>query len=119
MTPRLSNDRRLKLGIVCEHLDGHAIGKLDRGLVRELARDRRFEVILMRPNRAVNAATGMIDAIAARVVEYPRSLFDARSAIAAEQCDVLFYPEIGMDELTYYLAFARLAPVQCVSWGIR
>jgi protein O-GlcNAc transferase len=71
----------------------------------------------MRPSRAVDAATGLIDALAARVVEYPRSLFDARSAIAAEQCDVIFYPEIGMDELTYYLAFARLAPVQCVSWG--
>jgi protein O-GlcNAc transferase len=65
---------------------------------------------------ASSHATGALDAIDARVVEYPRSLFDARSAIAAEQCDVLFYPEIGMDELTYYLGFARLAPVQCVSW---
>ena len=31
--------------------------------------------------------------------------------------DILFYPEIGMDPFTYFLAFSRLAPVQVVSWG--
>jgi protein O-GlcNAc transferase len=85
---------------VCEYLDGHTIGKLYRGRIRELARDRRFEVVLMGPSRVVDNATGAIDALAARIAEFPRSLFDARSAIVAEQCDVLFYPEIGMDELT-------------------
>ena len=27
------------------------------------------------------------------------------------------YPDIGMEPFTYFLAFARLAPVQCVTWG--
>jgi predicted O-linked N-acetylglucosamine transferase (SPINDLY family) len=44
-------------------------------------------------------------------------LYRARDLIAAEHLDVLFYPDIGMAPLTYFLAFARLAPVQCVSWG--
>jgi predicted O-linked N-acetylglucosamine transferase (SPINDLY family) len=33
------------------------------------------------------------------------------------ELDVLFYPEVGMDPLTYTLAFSRLAPVQCATWG--
>jgi predicted O-linked N-acetylglucosamine transferase (SPINDLY family) len=37
--------------------------------------------------------------------------------IAVERLDVLFYPDIGMHPLTYFLAFARLAPVQCVAGG--
>src|SRR5690606_22166406 len=31
--------------------------------------------------------------------------------------DIMVYPDIGMDMATFSLAFARLAPVQCVSWG--
>ena len=107
---------RLKLGIVCEYLDGHTIGKLYRGIVEELSRER-FEIVLMRAHREADSATTQIDMLADRVVDFPRSLKEAREIVAAERCDVIFYPEIGMDELTYYLAFARLAPVQCVSWG--
>ena len=52
-----------------------------------------------------------------RNVILPRDLAAAREAIAALELDVLFYQDIGMDPFTYYLAFARLAPVQCVSFG--
>jgi protein O-GlcNAc transferase len=31
--------------------------------------------------------------------------------------DLLIFPDIGMDPFTYFLGFARLAPVQCVMWG--
>src|SRR5205085_2242181 len=31
--------------------------------------------------------------------------------------DLILYPDIGMDPFTYFLAFARLAPVQCTTWG--
>ena len=41
----------------------------------------------------------------------------ARRQIAAAELDIVFYPDIGMEALTYFLAFARLAPVQCVTWG--
>jgi predicted O-linked N-acetylglucosamine transferase (SPINDLY family) len=41
----------------------------------------------------------------------------ARRLVADQQLDVLFYTDIGMDPFTYTLAFSRLAPVQCVTWG--
>jgi protein O-GlcNAc transferase len=45
------------------------------------------------------------------------SLKKAREIIADQSLDVLVYPDIGMEPLTYYLAFTRLAPVQCVMVG--
>lgn len=32
--------------------------------------------------------------------------------MAWEKLDVLVYPDLGMEPLTYFMAFARLAPVQ-------
>jgi predicted O-linked N-acetylglucosamine transferase (SPINDLY family) len=42
----------------------------------------------------------------------PVDLAGARQAIAGLELDALIYGDIGMEPLTYYLAFARLAPVQ-------
>lgn len=42
----------------------------------------------------------------------PRALGMARRAVAREQLDVLVYPDVGMEPLTYFMAFARLALVQ-------
>jgi predicted O-linked N-acetylglucosamine transferase (SPINDLY family) len=41
----------------------------------------------------------------------------ACETILAQTPDVIIYPDIGMESLSYYLALQRLAPVQCVSWG--
>ena len=41
----------------------------------------------------------------------------AQEIIAETRLDVLLYPDIGMEQITYFLAFARLAPVQLVTWG--
>lgn len=32
--------------------------------------------------------------------------------MAEQQLDVLVYPDLGMEPLTFFMAFARLAPVQ-------
>src|SRR5207245_339131 len=52
-----------------------------------------------------------------RFVEVSRHLPTARAQVTAAGLDVLFYTDIGMDATTYTLAFSRLAPVQCVTWG--
>jgi predicted O-linked N-acetylglucosamine transferase (SPINDLY family) len=37
--------------------------------------------------------------------------------VAALGLDVLFYADIGTEPLAYFLSYARLAPVQCTTWG--
>lgn len=49
----------------------------------------------------------------------PQELDKARAAVAREELDILVYPDVGMNALTYLMAFARLAPVQvrCLHQG--
>lgn len=54
---------------------------------------------------------------AAEFIELSPLLSDAKKEITALSLDVLIYPEIGMDAWIYYLAHARLAPIQCMFWG--
>lgn len=111
--------RRRKVGFLSFHLRHHTIGKLNRGLIRNLDRDRFHVTVLQvaQPGETPDAWAKEIAASADRAVTLTGSLADMRSATAAEELDVLFYTDIGMDPITYFLAFSRLAPVQCVTWG--
>ena len=116
LSPRPTAGRRLRVGFVSRHLYEHMIGKLNRGSIAHLDRER-FEVVVMQlPGRADAMATAIV-ASADRAVRLPAKLIDARRAIGEAELDVLFYPDIGMEPMTYFLGFARLAPVQMVTWG--
>src|SRR5207237_3736353 len=52
-----------------------------------------------------------------RYVAVPEDLQAVRRAIEDARLDVLFFADIGMDALTYFLAFWRLAPLQLTTWG--
>jgi predicted O-linked N-acetylglucosamine transferase (SPINDLY family) len=110
--------RPLKIGFVSRHLRNHTIGRLNAGLIERLDRSR-FQVTVIRRERQDDELARRIDASADRVVTCPnpRDLVAARELIAEQELDVLFYPDIGMEPWTYLLAFARLASVQCVTWG--
>jgi predicted O-linked N-acetylglucosamine transferase (SPINDLY family) len=114
--PARSTRDRLRIGFVSTNLYEHTIGKFYHGIIQKLSR-RRFEVVAIRPAQNRDAIGDAIGRDADRNVEIPYDLYRARELIAAEHLEVLFYPDIGMAPLTYFLAFARLAPVQCVSWG--
>ncbi len=52
-----------------------------------------------------------------RYVPIPATLPEAVQRIRGVACDLIYYWEVGSDSLNYLLPFARLAPVQCTSWG--
>jgi protein O-GlcNAc transferase len=114
--PATPSDGRLRIGIVSSNLYEHTIGKFYHGIIQKLSR-KRFEVVVVRPPQDGDAIGNAIGRDADRAIEIPNDLYPARERIAAERLDILFYPDLGMTPLTYFLAFARLAPVQCVSWG--
>ena len=109
--------RRIKVGFVSGHLRQHSIGNTTRGLVARLDK-AKFEVHAVFLGPVVDDAVSRFireEADAATVV--PKDLARAREAIARLELDVLFYQDIGMEPFSYFLAFSRLAPVQCVSFG--
>jgi predicted O-linked N-acetylglucosamine transferase (SPINDLY family) len=107
---------RLRLGVVSSFLANHTVGFVTLGLLEQLDRER-FELVLLRPPAPEDAFRTAFGVLADEDVTIPADLAGARAAIAEQACDILYYPDIGMSPLTYFLLFSRLAPVQCVGWG--
>jgi len=115
-TPPPARRDRIKIAFLSSFLKYHTIGKLTRGWIKELSRDA-FEVIVLSPYDHHDAGADWIRTAADRTVILDRTIEKAMQRVADERCDVLFYPDIGMDPVTYGLARHRLAPVQCTTWG--
>ncbi|MBC7541448.1 MAG: tetratricopeptide repeat protein [Candidatus Sericytochromatia bacterium] len=114
--PLASQGGKIRIGIVSAHLwPGHTIGKLNGGFLQHLDRSR-FTVSYVCTGRQTAEAVSMAGQ-ADDALWLAGDLTTMQGQVAERQFDVLFYTDIGMDVITYFLAFARLAPVQCVTWG--
>jgi protein O-GlcNAc transferase len=108
---------RARIGFISRFLRKHSIGATARGLIEQLSRER-FEVYALRIMPAGDdATTQAIRASADHTIDLHPGLARARDQIAALELDILFFQDIGMEQTSYFLAFARLAHVQCVSFG--
>lgn len=107
-----------RIGFVSRFFYDHSIGRLMQRLLAHLARRDDCEILLF------DTAPVPDDPLRAELVAHAdhvecleAGLQPPREQVAGHRPDVLVYPDIGMDYVTYFLAFARLAPVQCVTWG--
>lgn len=116
-TPAPRSGGKLRVGLCSRFLRDHSIGRLMLNLIQHMARTGRHEVFIFSFNKQQDAVAEEIARHARETVTLHADLDEARREIAARRLDVLFYPDIGMEPMTYFLAFARLAPVQCVTWG--
>jgi protein O-GlcNAc transferase len=109
--------KRPRLGICSKYLNLHTIGLLFGGVIERLAARGDFEIVILRPPGRQDEISRRIDAAADHVIQLPARLAQAQEAIADARVDALLYTDIGMEPITYFLAFSRLAPVQFVTWG--
>ena len=109
---------RIKLGIISENLRQHSIGNTSSGLIAMIDR-KRFEVIVIHLGEPhLDAMQDRINKSADNFVYVSKkSLVSARGAIASLNLDIAFWQDIGMNPFSYFLSFARLAPVQCTTFG--
>ncbi len=107
--------RPLRVGFCSSFFFDHAVAWTMRGLFDHLPKER-FDVTLF---AATSLKADVLPELqdVATVVKIPNVYGLARQTIASHQCDILIYADIGLENLSYLLAHARLAPVQCVFWG--
>ena len=86
------------------------------GLISKMPKDL-FDVVVITTPVQNDPIARIIEEAADEIRYLSEDLFKAQQEIGLLELDVLLYAEIGMDVRTYFLAFARLAPVQCVTWG--
>lgn len=107
---------RLRIVFLSRHLVSHTIGQLMKGFIAGFDRTR-FDVHVVAFASPADPVARDIAASADAFHVAPVSLRAAQQMIAGLEADILFFPDIGMEPLTWALAHARLAPLQCVSWG--
>jgi protein O-GlcNAc transferase len=108
---------RIRVGLLSNFFSNHSIGRTSRGLFANFAREE-FEVTAIFVTPGIDDDySRFIREHAEHSIDVPRDLEQARRVIVALQLDVLFYQDIGMESFSYFLAFSRLARVQCVSFG--
>ncbi|HEV7822752.1 MAG TPA: tetratricopeptide repeat protein, partial [Burkholderiales bacterium] len=108
---------RIRIGIVSRYLFSHSIGRLNRGTIANLPRDK-FEVTVFALDSRSDPVADAIRGAADRYVDCSTmTLRETEECIAQQAQDVLFFTDIGMEPRSYFLAFSRLAPVQCMTWG--
>ncbi len=108
---------RIKVGFLSQFMRRHSIGRTTRGLIAELDETRFESVALFVPPFIDDEISRFIRDAADHHLILPKQLAEARQRIAELELDVLFFQDIGMEPYSYFLAFSRLAPVQCVSFG--
>jgi len=109
-------DGRIRVGFISSYFQVHTIGKLTRGLITHLDRSA-FQVTVFSVGAHEDAVARELAAAAERYVVLPHDLPRARRMVLENAVDVLVYTDLGMAQTTYSLAFSRLAPVQCTTWG--
>ena len=115
-TYRRPIDRKVKLGIISRFFCEHTIGTTMKGVVKYLPRDHLDVTVFTFPYRD-DATAEVIQQHADHTIQLPMDWKHAHQVVGNQQMDVLFYTDVGMDPYTYFLAYARLAPVQCTTWG--
>ncbi len=107
---------RLRIGFISQNFRNHSIGRSSRGVIARLD-PARFEKTAYFFHEPADDLGRFIRDHAEHAVVLPLDLAAARRRIAEDRLDILYFQDIGMDPITYFLAYARLATLQCVRHG--
>lgn len=110
--------QQVRVGFVSKFFGEHEPhGLLLEGVVALLPRDK-FRVLLFpiaSPGRP--AASEVLSQAADELLPLGLNFVSNRRRIAEADLDVLVYADMLSEPMTYFLGFARLAPIQLVFWG--
>lgn len=117
--PCIEGRTKIRMAIVSGHFRRHSVWEINiKGLLQRIDRSR-FEIALYHLDRLEDEETAAARALA-DIWRDCRDTPDMQAWLAAfdeERPDVIFYPELGMEPVSYSLASRRLAPVQAAGWG--
>lgn len=114
-----ANPSRVRVGFASAFFRDGTAGRYFRSWITDLPRDR-FEVFVYHLHPGADSLTAEIRARADtfRAFSGPGARPSVVApAIRADALDVLVYPELGMDHVSFALAALRLAPRQLAGWG--
>lgn len=113
-----SRSSKHRIGFVVTHPHEGVFIRCAAGLISKLDLER-FDPVVLGSVHGIEMLRRSIVHPGATFVAFPDGFPEAAAQIKAAECDLLYHWEVGTDRLNYCLPFARLAPVQCTSWGLQ
>ncbi|WP_010586090.1 TIGR03032 family protein [Schlesneria paludicola] len=113
---RSGTNGRIRLGVLSAYFHDHTIGRLNIGRFEQLDKSR-FELHVIYAGHARDVLQQRFRQAAEHFHPLAKDVASAREQIASLDLDLLLFADVGMDALTSTLAYSRMAPVQCVTWG--
>lgn len=110
------NKNKLRIGFMSEFMHAELINQFFERILEGMAGDEELEVVIFSNSAPTHPKVQEIKGKVHKYVHLSGGLEDMRKLVGAEEIDVLMYLEIGVGQNFYYLAYSRLAPIQCV-WG--
>jgi len=108
--------RKPRIACITRFVYSHTIDRLFGRLLRRLpALD--FEMTLFTTRDTRDEVSADLEAHVGPFVRLPATMAEARQVIASFAPDIVLYPELGLHAFSYFMGFARLAPLQVVTWG--
>ena len=112
------NRHKLRVGFISKYIYRHSVAISFAGVLTELSKDPSVELFLISTtDHSSVSVKEMYAGYNGSFVCIPTSLPYAQRAVSQLELDCLVYLDLGMDPLTFLLAFSRLAPVQAVMGG--
>ncbi len=112
--PKTEDQRKIKVGFLSGFFSSHSVSLCFSKIIEIMSLKDQFEVSLI-SHHTIDEE--IYSQSAGKRVHIPNNLARAREMIAELELDILIYLDIGMEPLSYFLAFSRLARVQCVLGG--
>ncbi len=111
-----NSSKKIKLIIVSSFFFKHSVwDALIKGILPNLDR-KRFEVISLSLSSANDVETLFAKQHSDRFFN-ALDLGSALSLLKRNNPDVIYFPEVGMNDLTFNIACTRSAPIQIAGWG--
>ena len=117
--PARVDDGRIHVGFHGSFFFHHSVGLLMQHVIKNIDRGKYHVTVFLQSyepelnDEVMQSITRSADV----VVKLPNDLAISRTLIRAADLDLLVYTEIGMDGVTYFLPFSKLAKKTALFWG--
>jgi protein O-GlcNAc transferase len=114
LKPKPEIRKKIRVGFLSKFLYNHSVSLCFSKIIETLSLNEQFDIALISEHPVDET---IYSEFAGKHVRLPNNLVQAREILSALELDILLYLDIGMEPLSYFLAFSRLARAQCVLTG--
>jgi len=108
---------RIKIGFISTNFFNQSVTRDRMGVIRNISREIFDVVVFYYFKPSDDLGSFIWNGKNKNVILSDSNFFERRKQIEEEKLDMLIFCDIGMAPDTFLLAFSRLAPVQCTTWG--